>query len=1718
MEQKKTGKKALLVGVIAAVAVLAAVLGLVLTQCQGGQAAQPTTTAPESTAPQVRESYDLYWNLDRAEYDGKSEAGMSSRTPESDGYFHVRFFKDGEIIEVKVADRKVINAIDVQDLMGLEFDENGIVVAACSIKDLPCQRVGWQFYVQSFGGNLLKVNSAFNYKGMEVLLELDGVNIYDMSGVEGEVGKVITPTNGDRILGVADMDGKVTHVFVYERESFMLGHEGECPHCKKTVTWAEWTKTDSLPETGGHYQLRNDIQLKKQISLAEDAKVCLDLNGKTVDGKEGSRVLSMHNAGVELAIMDLSEGQQGALRSHGELSGQGGVMYVRFGAYYQYSGTLDGSDSVNTYAGAVMCINKGAYAYINGGTIKGGTAKYSMDANGKPSNGMGGNIRVLGKLVINDGLITGGKALAYATTKDGKTTYSRGQGGNIYMGTGGTLEMNGGKVANGVAGNVGGNIYIDGTCEMTFNGGVIDGGKISHSSNNGGNLFVGSKALFIMNGGVIRNGRTFNGGGNVYANGGVRISGGSIYGGKIIDRATGKVKNAVYNNLYVVNGQLRMYGGNIQGGVTITDSSTTDNKKATALLSHTATIYGAPEGSTNLSLSTSGEKVLLMVGKLSEGAKIGINTSRGVFTQPADIAEMEHFISDVPGADVVYYEGAYALGKVGCLCGKEPHTELCDGVEHLWSPWSTAGSLPTTGGYYYLTGPLSVTVQSNVAKDQAVVLDLNGQTVTGELPRIYSVYYPKSSLTITDTVGGGAIKNTSQKTDLGGIILVRTDASLTLLGGMLDAAASKCGNNNGGGAVFVNTGASFNMKGGTVKGAAECTGNGGSVAIAKGGHMTLSGGSITGGVASKARGGNVSVLGTLEMTGGTVTGGNAQYGGNVYVEGKLTLSGGSITGGTGTHRNIYVLNGEAHISGGNMDGGVTVDDRTAGDGVQATLYLSGTPRITGVASNLQLASRGDGVRVYVSDLQKGAVIGVNGPAGVFTEPCDESNLQYFSGDHAGIGVFYRDGALAMGKLSCLCGQDTHLPGCDGTKHLWQPWDSANKSLPSTTGYWYLTGSMTLTASAELGANQKVVLDLNGKTATMSGNRCYSVASSGSSLVITDTTTAGNGTLKVTGTSSNSGLGIYVRNGDAALIRGNLDTSAASTTNANQGGVTVWVNKGRTFKMYGGTLKAGTTKCINGGTIEISSTGAMELHGGTVYGAEVPTQALNGSAINVAGSLKVYGGTIRGGTAAGLGGSICVKGIMELYGGTVTGGKTTGNGGNIYITDTGSLLMKGGTVEKGSAKYGVNIFVDGSMTMEGGTVQTGNILVLDGEMTLTGGKVLGGLNVDDRDASDSIHTVLKLSGAPEVAGMNLLDRGGKQKLLVGNLTTKIPVTAPAGLFAAVESGTDPDRAAACFESRDSSLKVSRQADGLHMVDANAVYHCLCGQTVHTLGCDGNEVLWKPWAATNTTLPGASGYWYLTGPMTLTGAMSLAANQDVVLDLNGQTAIRNNGRAYSVHNTGASLVITDTSAGGNGAIRITGTSSDAGLAIYVRNGDATLIRGTLDVSGATSSNKTGGSAIWINQNRTFRMYGGSILGGSNTHASACGGAVCVGAAGAAMELHGGTITGGTVTATGKGQCLYVINTGSLTITGGNVNGELYADGTLNLSGTAKVKSLTAAADKLTVGALKGDAMITITGTGVVAKNVASDVSAFFESTTDGWSVVYNETDKTLVAQEN
>ena len=182
----------------------------------------PTTavpaTVPETTAPpEPVLAEGVYWNLDRMEFAGKSEAGMSSRTPGEDGLYHVRFFRKGEVVEMTVANKQVVNHIEINDLMGLLLNEDGVVVDVVELEDMPFETVAWQFYVEAIEGNTVVCNSSMSLNGMqETVVLTEQTGIYDMTG-KTELGKPVNLKKLDRVLVVCDENGAADCVVVFAR-------------------------------------------------------------------------------------------------------------------------------------------------------------------------------------------------------------------------------------------------------------------------------------------------------------------------------------------------------------------------------------------------------------------------------------------------------------------------------------------------------------------------------------------------------------------------------------------------------------------------------------------------------------------------------------------------------------------------------------------------------------------------------------------------------------------------------------------------------------------------------------------------------------------------------------------------------------------------------------------------------------------------------------------------------------------------------------------------------------------------------------------------------------------------------------------------------------------------------------------------------------------------------------------------------------------------------------------------------------------------------------------------------------------------------------------------------------------------------------------------------------------------------------------------------------
>ncbi len=1397
MQNAGKSRKALIIGIIAAVVVLAAVLGIVLTQCTGDQPTA-TTTATETTGGV--ETYTLYWNADRELYDSKSEAGMSSRMPESDGYFHVRFILDGQEIVLKVADRKLINAIDIKDVMGLEFDENGIVCGVLDLDDMPLEKTAWQFYVQSFGGKTLKANSSSSLNGMELLLEGDDSTLFmDMSGKEGPLGTLIKPIPGDRIYAISNLAGELTHVFVYDRPNYMLTHEGECEHCGKTVTWYEWVKEDAIPLTTGHYQLQCDVKTAKQSNTEEDAKICLDLNGHRIDGGYGARVYAMFNVGCELAIMDTSEAKTGTIAAHGTNGEAGMCVWVRYGAFYLYDGILDGSDASSKKNGTTVAQQKGTFFYMYGGEIIGGTSKYFYNENNKTyANGMAGSLCVNsgGKFVMYDGVIRDGFAEGKITawnTDGTPKTYQRGAAGNIFLGSDTVMEMYGGVIKNGKSTSSGGNIFLDGTAELTIDGGKIQGGQSMGKGKNGGSVYVSTKATVYLKSGSITGGTTRNGGGNIYMNGTLIMSGGYIGGGVCRNFSTGKVnEDSAYRNVFNVNGTIKMYGGVIEGGVQVTDTSATDNRRAYVGLATYATIYDE-DSTKNLTLSLgAGGPVHVRVDNLRDSAKIGVSALTGIFTDPTIEGNVDNFVSDIEGADVLYYNNCLALGRLQCLCGSDEHFGKCDGTEQLWAPHTATTSLPNRDGYFYLISDVNASGTTYLRGDASVHtrLDLNGKSILGPSGknRTYSLFenmqtYDENGvvipnvegvemkLTVTDSVGTGKITMREHNDlDQGALFWGRhVDSEINIYGGTFDGSAATSTRHMG---AVISAAGDLNIYGGTVIGGTSTSG--GSIAVTGANSVfTMTGGTITGGTATGTSGGGNVILSksgaTFNFSGGTIENGTAMNGGNIYLAKGviMNMSGGLVTGGRvdnsaiemdgGLGGNIYQgESGTFTMTGGVIEKGY-VRGGTKGGGHGGNLgYYGHVELLGGIIRDGQSHAAGGNVATIATNatiimdgvrLENGKAGGNGGNFAVHvrnTKGVEIKGNTVITGGTAASGgnIAFRGGSSSAVALTATI-SDITLTGGTATSY---------------GGNIYVYNDTTDAKAFETNLVLKNVILEDGSCGAQGGNIFFEGRGN---LTIEDS--------NLTGGTARQGGNLFAYS-KTAILKGSViaDGTAVKAGDGANGG-NIFVGNKCDLQLIDTTVKDGvasgntTGKYPTGGNVFINGGAKVSLDKDSVLsGGKIDQQVASWSA-----GANVY----------------LSNGTLDINGGSITGGsidsKGSAQGNNIHICPNGTVNLNSGKVEN-TAEGNQNIYVEGgTLNIKGGQIintatSSRNISAkadVDGVVNMSGGEIVGGRNASGGNVYIPSSLVFNLSGGTVRDGKATSGSGGNFQV-VANGTLNI----------------------------------------------------------------------------------------------------------------------------------------------------------------------------------------------------------------------------------------------------------------------------------------------------------------------------------------------------------
>jgi len=1353
---EKGNKKLLIVGIVGAVLALLLLAVLVIPQFIASGPQANTTDPTGTTAPQVLD-YDLYWNLDRAQFEGKSEGGMSSRVQDSDGYFSIRFLLDGEVVTLKASDRKMVNAIDSQSVLSFEVDANGVITKLISLDDLPLQKVGWGFYVQSAstGGKVVKINSSETYAGMEIVLENRGdALIMDMTGSEGEIGCV-------------------------------------------------------------------------------------------------------------LAIMDTSEKQNGTLAAHGSQCPNGACVFLDGGQLYLYQGILDASDAASESNGVALNVTASTYFYMLGGKIIGGTALPHYDpVNKKYSAGLGGSLLVAGKFVMTGGTIEGGFAKAASTRSNGKTTLSRGMGGNLFVSSKGIVELKGGVIKNGRAGTLGGNIYMDGTSTMTIDGGRIEGGRTVNKEKNGGNLYIGgTKSVVVMNSGSITGGKTYQNAGNLYVYGTFTMNGGTISGGVCIDPTTGyrHATRATWN-VFVVNGTMNMNGGFIDGGVTVTDTSSTDDRQATVVLRGSPRIQSKEAGRANLTINTGGLPKVV-VKKLSDKATIGVNTTRGLFTTPTDIANADNFFSDLDGAQIIHTEDGLVLGKYACVCGQEEtHKPGCDGTKFMWSPWSSATALPTAEGNYFLTKHVTVTGQTVVPTQTTVRLDLNGKNITYAVPatrsdgfRVYRAEFG-ANLVLTDasdvpgTVTVKMLPASELKAELDALIAAGTTTqtqadsimsaqaagnaamllwarggNISVHGGIYDNSHNTGSQNgmtitvNGESSGGVAYPASFTLWDGVIK-CATTSGYGAGINATSSATVNIHGGIIEGGVSTKNYGGNVYVAGTLLMDGGEIRNGKALLGGgNLAVVGAKANA--TITG------NAKILNGvggDATVAGDYGRGGnirlnttgatLTIDGNALISG--GTCYRSGSGK-AGYGGNINTTA-GTIVNVYggviengVSTYRGGSIYlcgQLNMTGGVIRggqSTNDGGNIYAISGGVMNLSGGSIEGGISGnngGNIGTQTGAVVKLTGAtvSGGKgilggNLYLLGSPLTMSAGSVTGgtaenaasanIAQFSGAATLTGGTIDGGYY--VQDDPACTLAISGNTTIYKENATGLTLGEETSKALNLQLTFGAMNEAAKVGVTVPSGDKsfATLTEDCGESWKTTVLADDATKTIYqFGSALTFKEPGvGDCICGATKnggdhapgCENEGNlswVEWTDELAAEQNGeGKTAANSLPSVSgyyyltkgvnltsaytltenftlyldLNGNFIKAAADKRAFqlsyknaklvitdtspkgNGYIQGGNIDTKSGGTIYMGNSSattvLFRGNIVGG-TAKYGGNVYA-NPGRFVMNGGTVSGGTGTNAAgNVMMEGSATfiMNGGTIENGIATNKGGNVGLYGG--------------------------------------------------------------------------------------------------------------------------------------------------------------------------------------------------------------------------------------------------------------------------------------------------------------------------------------------------------------------------------------------------------------
>ena len=269
----------------------------------------------------------------------------------------------------------------------------------------------------------------------------------------------------------------------------------------------------------------------------------------------------------------------------------------------------------------------------------------------------------------------------------------------------------------------------------------------------------------------------------------------------------------------------------------------------------------------------------------------------------------------------------------------------------------------------------------------------------------------------------------------------------------------------------------------------------------------------------------------------------------------------------------------------------------------------------------------------------------------------------------------------------------------------------------------LSNSIHVTDEVTFKAGHRVQIIGNGHTINFSVNGTLKV--SGAELALSNVCLDGQSQNGQTWRAP----GVTVESGGTLKMEENSCIQNFTNSASNGSGGGVYVGRGSTMTMNGGTIK--DCSASDGGGIYAA--GAVVLNGGTISGCKAVGSYRSGGGIYIdsSGSLTMGGGSIESCTASNWGGGVFAQGTFELTGGSITHCSAL-SGGGVHI-HSATTTLNGGTIKDCSASYGGGVYIariSSTLKMINGSIESctasnwGGGVYINNRMTMTGGSITG----------------------------------------------------------------------------------------------------------------------------------------------------------------------------------------------------------------------------------------------------------------------------------------------------------------------------------------------------------------------------------------------------------